>query len=579
MKEELHEVHKHIEHASSNVDADFKMGLTSFAYIIGFLSILYLVNFNDKDMRQYTYGTISNTISIFLAVLSYQCVDKIVEEIIPLEEQPFLTAFLKAVVGLAFWFSLAVFIGLSPRSIGKSRETVRNAEYEARGGDPKILEARKKREEEHKVKDVRGRMAAVLIFAHMTGFANIAIWGTLQSETKVFKQNFMTAILVSFLALVFYWVFIAFTAHASDWFYKRLKVEGSEKYQEQVADLYLDFFKDGENDAIGLAIAFPFVSALRFLISGVLPDAEGDEEAEDLLEHSWTHVTLLYLVAVLAVLAIVVPIVVAKKKREDSDTEEEEEYREGSDMEEEEAQEEKTGSFFKDIQLNLFDEARFKEMRMTLFAMIFVMSFYFASQWAIIKSGIWMQKRSKELDKSFVAMLNAMFVSVVGFLGILVLDEAADSDHTDAQSDKAIRKIIDAIGILIGFAWEQSFDKTMGTVVGVMNMGVWGQVILTVGVLVVIAPAWMRFVIPMKQEFGYRYGFITRALAARAENGFEDEEEYKGNLQRMWGYARLVRTLAAGLPEPDRKNNEYLPKSVQAQLRQIISSLEERFPY
>jgi len=219
---------------------------------------------------------------------------------------------------------------------------------------------------------------------------------------------------------------------------------------------------------------------------------------------------------------------------------------------------------------NLKDTDRFEEVASSVFAMVFVMAFFYATQWLVIVSGLCFllqTKEDKEVDEALVGMILAMLVSLVGFFGIWALDSFADADSASKAAKKASRKLIGAVGILIGFAWEQSFDGTMHSVTSVMSMGVWGQVAVTVGVLIVIVPAWVRFVIPMVEEHGYRYGFVSRRLAAKAKASLRDE--YKGNVQRMWGYVRMVRTLANALPQE-------LPEEVQKYVVEVINHLEGR---
>merc|ERR1712137_451854 len=510
------------EHAGpNNTDADFKMALTSFAYLVGFLAILYLQNWKDKDMRMYTYNTISNTISIFLAVLSYQAVNHVVEHYFESEHASVIIG-QNAAIGFVFWMLLMVLVGQSPRWCPPTGDSLK-----------------------HRIRDIRIRMASCLMLAHMTGFANIGMWETVRFKLHMFNKTPMMSVSVGLIAFVFYWVFLAFTGVLSTKYYKGLKWKGSEEFQKKIEKMYSPVFKDGENDAVGLAIAFPIVSGLRFMIGGVRPNNEGEEEAEEILEHTYTMVFLLYAVAVAGAVLLAVPFLIEKKREKKEGKEKEEKVGYKSDSEEEEEEEEGSEnlSLVEAVMKNLQDRDRFDELTSSVFAMTFVMSFFYATQWLVIVSGIWKSlQTTEEVDESLVGMILAMLVSLVGFVGIYILDSMADDDGATKAAKKISRKLIGAIGILIGFAWEQSFDGTMHAVTSVMSTGVWGQVGVTLVVLIVIAPAWVRFVIPMKEEHGYRYGFVACRLAAKAKQSLKDE--YKGNVQRMWGYVRMVRTLA-----------------------------------
>lgn len=541
------------EKVGENTDADFKMALTSIAYITGFLSILYLQNFKDKDMRMYTYSTISSTISIFLAVLTYQAVNHLVEFYFESEEASVIICH-DAVIGLFFWLLLMVLVGQSPRWHPPTEDSTK-----------------------HRLRDIRIRMASCLMLAHITGFANIGVWETVRYKIKMFNQDPVMSVSVGFIAFLFYWVFLAFTGALSANYYKSLHWEGGEVFQEKIAKAYSPVFKDGENDAVGLAIAFPIVSGLRFMIGGVKPNNEGEEEAAEILEHTGAMVFWLYVCSAVGACLLAVPLLIErrKEKKEEGEKKEEEEEKaayqsESEDDEEEEGEETGNQTMFEAMLKNLKDTDRFEEVTSSVFAMVFVMAFFYATQWLVIVSGIWKRLQASnidEVDEALVGMILAMLVSLVGFFGIWALDKFADADSASKASKKASRKLIGAVGILIGFAWEQSFDGTMHSVTSVMSMGVWGQVGVTAGVIIVIVPAWVRFVIPMTEEHGYRYGFVARRLAAKAKASLRDE--YKGNVQRMWGYVRMVRTLANALPQE-------LPEEVQKYVVEVINHLEGR---
>ena len=60
-----------------------------------------------------------------------------------------------------------------------------------------------------------------------------------------------------------------------------------------------------------------------------------------------------------------------------------------------------------------------------------------------------------------LAVTLALLLSALCFGGILPLDWLADQSWTDEHCDTAIRSIMSAMGILIGFGWEQCFDASV----------------------------------------------------------------------------------------------------------------------
>merc|ERR1712007_300475 len=65
----------------------------------------------------------------------------------------------------------------------------------------------------------------------------------------------------------------------------------------------------------------------------------------------------------------------------------------------------------------------------------------------------------------------------------------------------------------------------------------------------VIVPAWIWYIVPMREEHGYRFGFVARRTSLRAKTSFLDDEEYKGETKRANEYAMMLSALAEALPE------------------------------
>ena len=63
----------------------------------------------------------------------------------------------------------------------------------------------------------------------------------------------------------------------------------------------------------------------------------------------------------------------------------------------------------------------------------------------------------------------ALALSTYAFALIFALDKLADADFTDKNTDAFIYTFMGGLGILIGFAWEQAFERSLETVVEAMN--------------------------------------------------------------------------------------------------------------
>lgn len=90
------------------------------------------------------------------------------------------------------------------------------------------------------------------------------------------------------------------------------------------------------------------------------------------------------------------------------------------------------------------------------------------------------------------------------------------------KADFAIRQIIGVMGMLIGFAWEQTFDASeaaLSTIMPAPHLSKLGLAVLSVGILI---PAWRYYLLPMSEAHGWKFGFVI-----------EDVEEKYGDLQKL----------------------------------------------
>eukprot|EP00927_Polykrikos_kofoidii_P083622 TRINITY_DN8614_c0_g3_i1.p1 TRINITY_DN8614_c0_g3~~TRINITY_DN8614_c0_g3_i1.p1 ORF type:complete len:238 (-),score=45.90 TRINITY_DN8614_c0_g3_i1:75-710(-) len=109
----------------------------------------------------------------------------------------------------------------------------------------------------------------------------------------------------------------------------------------------------------------------------------------------------------------------------------------------------------------------------------------------------------------------AVSLSLISFLVIWLLDKIADADMSPPIVDKVIRKVIGAVGILIGFSWEQCFDEALESIAevcgGYEHVIKFGLSVLCVAILI---PAWKWYILPMEILDGWKHGFIVRKGAA-----------------------------------------------------------------
>jgi len=109
-------------------------------------------------------------------------------------------------------------------------------------------------------------------------------------------------------------------------------------------------------------------------------------------------------------------------------------------------------------------------------------------------------------------MLNAvcltMLVSFVCLSVIRLLDIIADDDRTGDNVDDAIKQIIKAIGILVGFGWEQCFDQAVVSLSSATSDPHISKLVLGLFCVSIVTPAWKWYLLPMALKDGWKFGFV-----------------------------------------------------------------------
>lgn len=237
---------------------------------IGFQMLLfYLVHWEDADIRRYSWRVISQTISIFCAVLLFQGFNGLVEEYI-IHEGGEMWEVAVDMGQLVWWLTLMqVILAITSGAIN-----------ELWGGEQPSME---------KVElDVN---SLAVLFAHVAGFSAINAWGSLQQSVfKSSPQMAMAAVPIGYCGLfVMYQGYHRIRDHISN------SDDGEIDVYEKVWD---DETKESENDVAGLSLSFVTVQAIRFAIGGSLPNQEGIEPPAIQASHGGSEWKMLILCGV-----------------------------------------------------------------------------------------------------------------------------------------------------------------------------------------------------------------------------------------------------------------------------------------
>eukprot|EP00913_Durusdinium_trenchii_P026742 g25085.t1 len=91
----------------------------------------------------------------------------------------------------------------------------------------------------------------------------------------------------------------------------------------------------------------------------------------------------------------------------------------------------------------------------------FAWCLYFACKWNLATHAFLLLPSRQAEEKMLLQLELATLVSLLAFFAIWVLDKLADLEATGEETDHAIIQVIGGFSILVGFAWEQCFDRAI----------------------------------------------------------------------------------------------------------------------
>jgi hypothetical protein len=212
--------------------------------------------------------------------------------------------------------------------------------------------------------------------------------------------------------------------------------------------------EEAENDIVALSVSFLLVQALRFAISGVLPDPEGLEIPQTM--HPFRCTILLFAAA--ASFAILVILLVCAGSRG-----------------------------------RLEEAPKLKRVLITcrsMSAMVLAWCFFFAGKWELKRVATSMDPNSMTS-----AVLLALLLSAASFATIFAFDWLEDLESTGREFDRALVSIISALGILVGFSWEQSFEGALMRLASLTEHPSFSEFALAFVVALIVVPAWRKYIL------------------------------------------------------------------------------------
>jgi len=441
---------------------------------MGFMmATFYLVNWPDDDIQRISWEVISSTISVFGSLLLFQSSNRVLEYYF-FHDMSIWQHLAVAMLQLLLWFgTLQLVLAYFSGAIGEHHLV---AKRQAALAAAESSTCPKKRSEEflsaercmHEIR--LNTHAAAVLMGHVTGFAAVNAWGILQQAVP---RSFWPCAMVpplSFFGIS--WVY-----EITKYFrYKKTMADGEE---DEYEELWGERVAETEDEVISLAVSFLSVQMLRFCISGYLPEASG-EDAEGQEWHSNYSCLLLLLTGVVAGIADVARLLYDRSIMQPPGFD----RMESGESQQSSNTDKRAGSWFQKIS-----------------AMTFAFCLLFAAEWWI--------SSNLPMDGSIKAVVSALLVTVAAFVLIFGIDKVADMHADDSELDEALRLIISALGMLVGFSWERCFDAAVGGLSQGHDAGKHGahahhrqlpaavcNLILAVILAILVLPAWKWYILP-----------------------------------------------------------------------------------
>eukprot|EP00425_Heterocapsa_triquetra_P039720 CAMPEP_0195074700 /NCGR_PEP_ID=MMETSP0448-20130528/17741_1 /TAXON_ID=66468 /ORGANISM="Heterocapsa triquestra, Strain CCMP 448" /LENGTH=603 /DNA_ID=CAMNT_0040106989 /DNA_START=61 /DNA_END=1869 /DNA_ORIENTATION=- len=474
---------------------------------IGFMmGLFYLVNHSDKDIKMYSWRVICSTISIFTAVLMFQAVDSVLKAYVLTEAFEAHPVLTNFCISLGWFSVLQVFLAYVSRCLPSP--------CPSRCFPPLSLEGHE-REEGLETIELDMKCWAVLL-GHITGFSSIAAWCSLQQQ---FKDSLMGSLLVLPLAAVLLWCLFNVMNFGREWY-----IALGDGVKEKTEEMWDDETEETEDDVFGLTLSFLAVQCIRFAVHGRLPNAEGN--LPDEFEIPGFEMIVLAVIGTLFAGAIFLRSVMGVGGTE---------------------------------------EGRVSDWIRLVCNFVFSWCIMFGIDEYLAKEGL-----GGESSGAMGKVILAMVITCLAFALIFALDTLADLDSTSAKVDKSIRSLVGALGILVGFSWEDCFDVAVANVAAKVDFipDAITKLLLSLVLSALVLPAWRWYILPvvLKMEEEWQEG-----LEGNEEGKEETKEVEAGTYKALPGGDEGGRSHS----HDDRSTAENLAREL-ATARVQLRTMEER---
>uniref|UniRef100_A0A7S0AY57 Uncharacterized protein n=1 Tax=Pyrodinium bahamense TaxID=73915 RepID=A0A7S0AY57_9DINO len=450
------------------------------------MALFYLVNWHDADIRAYTWIIASATVSIFCAVLAHSAFFQTTTSLLGGKEY----VWVNFVQFLILWASTQCLLLVFKDGDAVS-QTVREAQIGHHEESQSLHQAGDGEAHAHTVNVPLKAFGTIM--AHITGFAGIRCFLSLQvSPGFPFRTSWYMTVLVIPIFLLMSVLLVKVSREL------RLRWVGDKDKEEEADMLWREQCSESEDDAVGLSLSSLTCAALRYLISGDLPQLHGTVTGR-----TSAHVLSLYGVGLLfAVLVSVATYKLNQIKQQMLQNP-------GEEI-----------SHYADRMVKTFQ---------IWAGLTMSWCFYFATQWCFFTL---LEPYEKISHGCAGKLLQAVLVTFCCMLVIFVLDCVGDGSE---ECKKAFKGVITALGLLVGISWEGSFALAVDEiVVNYPKHTLLMKNLLAFMLMLVVLPAWRLYILPRSDPkiWSYYQGRLPPLMALCKQ--WDPVKDYKESKTEKW---------------------------------------------
>ncbi|CAE8609612.1 unnamed protein product [Polarella glacialis] len=255
--------------------------------------------------------------------------------------------------------------------------------------------------------------------------------------------------------------------------------------------------EEAENDIFGLATSFLLVQVARYCITGVLPNAEGEERPFH--PHGMTSAFLLIgMGAVCLVLGILLAFVPIGNKK-----------------------------------LKHVSETMQNTLGMVFAWAVLVGARMVSREWAPLVQLVGDYATMRRL--TIALTLSTCAITVIGALD-LISDRLSGRDAK--QLARVLQNMINVLSILIGLSWEACFESGVAELAQVSGDPERTTLLLSVGTIMVVVPAWRKHILERVQVLNRKFSERREALQTHGLEEDAEEEDKASPRQETEGSSR-----------------------------------------